>query len=87
MMPDEAVERLRSAGLYARRRAWALGQTILVCNGEENHDGMKTFREGLYLVRTGPFWVVLREPNNQSESMTLEKAVELAILELKGTTA
>lgn len=52
----EAVEYLRSQGLHAEERDWALGETVAVATGATEAAGITVFARAMYIVPKGHDW-------------------------------
>ena len=55
-MRAEAVEYLRSQGLYAEQRDWVLGKTVAVATGATEEAGITVSARAMYIVPKGDAW-------------------------------
>jgi hypothetical protein len=53
---DEAVEYLKSRGLHAAERDWAVGETVFVATGRVRSGDVVGYTRAMYIVQKGGAW-------------------------------
>ena len=74
---SEAVAYLRSRGLHAAERDWALGKTIFAATGGQDADGIIVYARAMYIVPKAETWtsVELDRPREDDDvEMSLQEA-------------
>ncbi|MBE1161776.1 hypothetical protein [Dyella acidiphila] len=78
MNESEAIDRLQSAGLFARPRDWSLGHSIFVGRGAFERNGISGYQHARYIYQAEDVWHVIDCVNADDIFPTLDAAVEHA---------
>jgi hypothetical protein len=54
---SEAVAYLRSRGLHAAERDWALGETVFAATGGHDAGGITVYKRAMYIVPKSEAWM------------------------------
>jgi hypothetical protein len=74
---SEAVAYLRSRGLHAAERDWALGETIFAATGGQDADGIIVYARAMYIVPRSETWTSFefaRPREDDDVEMSLQEA-------------
>jgi hypothetical protein len=78
MNEAEAIDRLQSAGLFARPRDWSLGHSIFVGHGMFELNGITGYQHARYIYQAADVWHVIDCVSADDSFSTLEEAVDHA---------